>query len=97
MSDLAVKLAAQEVAMRAMIGELDQSAVDNMRALAEELACGQVLFRAIIGFATQYEILRYDAAALRRQGEILRDVVIDVAGTPAGSGTALPERSDIDG
>lgn len=97
MTDFALMLAAQSVAMRAMINDLDAHAVDDMRTLAEELACGQALFRAITGFATQYQVVRRDPAALKAEGEALRDAVLAASGAPVIRSPALPERRDIDG
>lgn len=97
MSDVSVMMAAQAVAMRAMVNDLDQHSVDDMRTRAEELACGQVLFRAITGFATQYELARHDPAALRAEGEILRDAVLAASAAPVSHAPALPERRDVDG
>ena len=97
MSDVSVMLAAQSVAMRAMVNDLDQHAVDDMRTRAEELACSQTLFRAITSFVTQYELARFDRDALRAEGEALRDAVVQASAVPASHAPALPERRDIDG
>ena len=97
MSDISVMLAAQSVAMQAMIDDLDQSAVDDMRTRAEELKCGQALYRAITSFATQYQIVRHDPPALRAEGEVLRDAVLAASRAPAGGTAVSPDRSDIDG
>lgn len=94
MTDVSVMLAAQSVAMRAMINDLDQHAVDDMRQRAEELLTSDSdLFRAITGFVTQYELARHEPGDLAMQGRILRDQVLSASG-------AVPEhreRRDIDG
>lgn len=95
MTDVSVLMAAHAVAMRAMINDLDAHAVDDMRTRAEEMACGQAVFRAITNFATQYELVRRDPPALAAEGRTLRDALAATA--PAGAAQAMPERRDIDG
>lgn len=94
MPDVSVMLAAQAVAMGAMVDDLDQHTVDDMRQLAEELLhSDDPLYRAITGFATQFQIAEGDAGALAMQGRILRDAILDANGL-------VPHprhRSDIDG
>lgn len=97
MSDVQVMLAAQAVAMRAMVNDLDAQAVDHMRTLAEELACSQPLYRAITGFATQFELNWRDGPALEREGRVLLEAVRDAAATHGAPVTDLPVRRDIDG
>lgn len=93
-ADLSVKLAAQAVAMGAMINDLDGLAVEDMRSRAEELLSrDDPFYRAITGFATQYQLASHDPAALAMQGRILRDAVLDAA----GGGYHPRERRDIDG
>lgn len=96
MTDVSLMMSAQSVAMRAMLGDLDAHAVDDMRTRAEELGCGQALFRAIMSFATQYELVRRDPGALRVQGEALRDAILEASAGPV-SHAQLRERRDIDG
>lgn len=87
-------MAAQAVAMRAMIDDLTQMDVDDMRNLAEELLDTDLaIYRAVTGFATQYDLARHDPEALAMQGRILRDAVL----AAVGSGPVLAERRDIDG
>lgn len=97
MTAVAVMIAAQAVAMRAMIGDLDQHAVDDMLTLAEELPCGQAMFRSVTGFVTQYELIRHDPEALAAEGRVLRDAILAAAGVSAGRVLEFPERRDIDG
>ena len=92
--DLPAKLAAQAVAMRAMVNDLDQMSVDDMRTRAEELLDTDLpIYRAVTGFATQYDLASHDPEALAMQGRILRDAVL----AAVGSGPVLVERRDIDG
>jgi len=87
-------MAAQAVAMRAMIDDLTQMDVDDMRNLAEELLDTDLpIYRAVTGFATQYDMACHDPEALAMQGRILRDAVL----AAVGSGPVLAERRDIDG
>lgn len=94
MSDrMLVLFAAQSVAMSARINSLTEQAVDDMRCRAEELlSAGEDLRNAVITFATQYELHKYDPFALKVLGEALeRDVAVAMGAHP------LRERRDIDG
>jgi len=90
-----VRFAAFEVGMLAKLDDLDPAKVDALREKAErELPDpGNVVRRAIIGFATQYEILRRDPVALRRLGHDLCTAV-EHSCVPVPPGMA---RSDING
>lgn len=65
--------AAQAVALSARCNQLTVHAVDDMRTKAEELlARDDPLRRAIIAFATGYEVLARDRYGLRKLGEVLQ-------------------------
>jgi len=62
---------------------------------AEELLdSADPLFRAITGFATQFQVSRHDHGAMAMQGRILAEAVEHAAGIPD---RRPPARSDIDG
>lgn len=95
MTTIPVMMSAQHVAMRARLGELEQLDVDDMLTRAEELLDhGADLYRAITGFATQFQMARHDAGALAMQGRILQEAVDAAAGL---SPAPRPERRDVDG
>jgi hypothetical protein len=88
-------MAAKAVALSARTGSLTLHMVDDMRARAEELlGRDDDLRRAVLTFATMYEVYRRDPDALRKLGEGLdRDI-------EAAIGIVRPElrhRRDIDG
>lgn len=90
----AVILAAQHIAMRAKLNEVDALDVDDMLARAEEiLDHGSDFYRAITGFATRYQVVRHDAEALALEGRWLAHAVEKELGLVR----ALPERRDLDG
>ena len=92
--NVAVMMAAQDIALRAMVNDLDQLSVDDARNRAEELLDrDDLLFQAITYFATQYELCRYQPDDLERQGRHLRDAVLSASGAVR----ELRERRDIDG
>ena len=92
--NVAVMMAAQDIALRAMVNDLDQLSVDDARNRAEELLDrDDPLFQAITYFATQYELCRYQPDDLARQGRHLRDAVL----VATGAVRKLRERRDIDG
>ncbi len=94
MTNILVGLSAQSVAMQAMINDLDHHSVDDLRQRAEELLDrDDPLYRAITGFATQYQLASGDPGALAMQGRILRDAVL----AHAGGDVQRRERRDIDG
>lgn len=89
-----VLLAALAVAMRARTGGLIGHEVDDMRIRAEELLeRDDELRRAIMGFATGYELHRHDPAAVAELGEELdRNIERDLRPVPPDI-----ERRDIHG
>lgn len=71
-----VLMAAQGVALSARTDTLDARQVDAMRCQAEELLPRPDPARTtIIAFATQYELERRDAAAVRQLGVWLQDEI----------------------
>lgn len=91
---VSVQLAALSVAMGATVNDLDPLAVDDCLTQAQQLlASDHPLYRAVTGFATQYQLCRHDTDALAMQGRILRGAVE----TACGAAPLRHERSDIDG
>lgn len=91
---MAVLLAAQHVAMRAKLGEVDPMDVDDLLARAEEmLDHGSDLYRAVTSFATRFQVVRHEREELVREGRWLAHAVEkDLGLVPE-----LPERRDLDG
>lgn len=81
------------VGMRAKVGPVDQIDIDHLVAKAEQLlGSSDELTRAIMRFATQYQICQLDRAVVAQLGEELSDY--------AQSQTYVlnaRERRDIDG
>lgn len=94
MSDLSVKIAAQHVAMRAKLNELDPLDVEDLLGRAEEvLDHGSDFYRAITGFATRYQVARHDPGQLAAEGRWLAEALEREIGMAAPS---TPYRSDTD-
>jgi hypothetical protein len=90
----AMILAAQHIAMRAKLNEVDPHDVDDMRTRAEEvLDHGSDFYRAITSFATRYQVVRYEPDELAREGRWLDHAIEKELGLVR----ALPERRDLDG
>lgn len=88
--------AAQTVAMNAITGSLTLHMVDDLRTKAEELlARDDPLRAAILSFATQYEVHKRDAYAMRKFGETLQAAVATALNPDARPAT-LRHRADID-
>jgi hypothetical protein len=91
---LPVLMSAFAVALSARTGQLTAHAVDAMREQAEELMANDDPTRpAIMTFATMYDLVRRDPAALAELGSDLRRAV-NYALTPAPT---TRSRADIDG
>lgn len=88
-----VLFAAQAISLSARTNVLTRHAVDDMRERAEQLLPeGDELRRAILTFATQYEILHRDTYGLKVLGEALqRDVDVAMGASPPAR-----KRRDID-
>ncbi len=94
MSDQVALHTALAVAMAAIVNDLDQLAVNDMRTRAEELLDhGSPLYRACTGFATQYQVCHTDPDALAMQGRILKEAVHRELGLIQDA----PARRDTDG
>lgn len=96
---LAASFQAQAVAMSARTNQLTRHAVDDLRTVAEETlpkddSSGGDLRRAILTFATGYEVLRHDAYGLAKLGEQLEEALHRAIGIVRPE---LRPRSDIDG
>jgi hypothetical protein len=88
--------AAEAVALNAITGSRTMHMVDDMRTKAEELlARDDDLRRAILAFATQYEVLKRDEYGLKVLGEQLRAAVA-TALNPEAVPRTLRHRADID-
>lgn len=88
-----VHSAALTVALNARVNSLQPEEVSNLVTLAEELLDrDDPLKPAVTGFAVQWEVSRYDPAALAMQGRILEAKVHEAIGVVK----TAPHRADID-
>ncbi len=68
---------ATAVAMQAMVNDLDAISVDDLVTKAGQLLeSDDPVFRAVVEFATQHELVRRQPEMLRNAGEVLRDRMI---------------------
>ncbi|MBY5988192.1 hypothetical protein KUV49_09620 [Roseovarius atlanticus] len=90
-----LKFAAFAVGQRAKVNDLEQWQVDEMRAKAERYIANpqDVLRRAVIGFATRYELDRHNPTQLYEIGTALVDLV-DTLNVPV---PPAQDRKDIYG
>lgn len=73
---LSVRFSAFAVAQQAKINSLEPSSVDDLVTRAEQLlGSGDVLTRAITGFATQYQVARHQPDRLAELGRDLADFI----------------------
>jgi len=92
---LQVLFAALDVAYQAKAGVITAFDVDTLRSTAEQVFQdhGDLAFRAINSFATEYQLCRYDTARLAEIGEELRRVV-EIESRPVPPGQ---DRADLHG